>query len=237
MKVEIWSDVVCPWCYVGKRQWEDALSRFGHADRVEVVWRSFELDPRAPDRVELPMREVLKRKYGMSDDQARAANRRITDVAAGLGLEYHLDEVQLGNSFDAHRLVHLAAGQGLGDAMKERLFAAYFTEGSSIGDHDRLVALAAEVGLDPELVRSTLSGDRFAADVRADEARAAALGVSGVPFFVIDEAYGVSGAQPAEALLSALEQAWSESHPVAAVAANGPGAPDPGGCGDGVCAV
>ena len=211
MKVEIWSDVVCPWCYVGKRQFEQALSRFAHADQVELQWRSFELDPRSPARVGLPMSEILQRKYGMTAEQAEQANERMTALAAELGLEYHLDAVQAGNTFDAHRLVHLAARRGLGDAMEERLFTAYFTEGRSIGDHAGLVGLAAEVGLDPDEVNAALGGDDFAAEVRDDEARASSLGISGVPFYVIDQTYGVSGAQPADVLLGALEQAWSES--------------------------
>jgi predicted DsbA family dithiol-disulfide isomerase len=212
VKVEIWSDVVCPWCYVGKRQFEDALSRFPHADQVEVVWRSFELDPNSPAKVGVPMSEILQRKYGMSAADAEAANRRMTDLAASLGLEYHLDDVQAGNTFDAHRLIHLASEHGLGDAMKERLFAAYFTESLSLGDRATLTGLATEVGLDPGEVEAALAGDAFADEVRQDEARAAAIGVSGVPFFVIDEAYAISGAQPADVLVGALEQAWSASH-------------------------
>ena len=233
MKVEIWSDVVCPWCYVGKRQFEEALSRFEHADEVDVEWRSFELDPNAPTLVGLPMSRILERKYGMTAEQAEAANARMTGLAADVGLEYHLDEVKAGNTFDAHRLIHLAARHGLGDAMKERLLAAYFTEGLSVGDLPTLATLAGEVGLDPDEVEATLHSDDFAAEVRADEARAAALGVSGVPFFVIDEAFGVSGAQPADVLLGAMDRAWSESH----VAASVPAATDTVGpaCSDGVC--
>ena len=235
MKVEIWSDVVCPWCYVGKRQFEDALSRFGHADQVTVEWRSFELDPDSPARVELPMSTILQKKYGMTAAQAEAANQRMTALAASVGLEYHLDDVRPGNTFDAHRLVHLAATHGLGDAMKERLFRAYFTEGRSPGDRDTLLALAEEVGLDADEVRAVLDGDGFAVEVRHDEARAGALGATGVPFFVIDEAYGVSGAQPADVLLGALDRAWSDRHPLTVVE----GPTDAGGnaCADGACAV
>jgi predicted DsbA family dithiol-disulfide isomerase len=211
VKVEIWSDLVCPWCYVGKRQFEQALSRFAHADQVELQWRSFELDPRSPARVGLPMSEILQRKYGMTAGQAERANARMAAVAAELGLEYHLAAVQAGTTFDAHRLVHLASRRGLGDAMAERLFAAYFTEGLSIGDHATLVALAAEVGLDADEVGDALGGDDFAAEVRDDETRASSLGISGVPFYVIDHKYGVSGAQSADVLLGALERAWSES--------------------------
>jgi predicted DsbA family dithiol-disulfide isomerase len=237
VKVEIWSDVVCPWCYVGKRQFEDALSRFGHADQVSVEWRSFELDPSSPARVDMPMSTILQRKYGMTPEQAEAANRRMTTLAASVGLEYHLDEVQVGNTFDAHRLIHLAATHGLGDAMKERLFAAYFTEGQSPSEHDTLARLGTEVGLDPAEVRATLDGEDFAAEVRDDEARAASLGVSGVPFFVIDEAFGVSGAQPPDVLLGALERAWSESHPLVRLDAPPDQGPVGDACADGACAL
>ena len=134
MKIEIWSDVVCPWCYVGKRNLEAALAEFPHADQVEVEWRSFELDPNTPTRVGLSMDEVLERKYGMTPAQATDANRKMTELAASVGLEYHLDRVQIGNTFDAHRVIHLAAHEGLGGAMKERLLRAYFTEGRAISD-------------------------------------------------------------------------------------------------------
>ncbi len=234
MKVEIWSDVVCPWCYVGKRQFEAALSQFAHADQVSVEWRSFELDPDSPRRVGVPMSQILQRKYGMTEEQADQANRRMTDMAAGLGLEYHLDRVQAGNTFDAHRLIHLAAEDGRGDAMKERLLAAYFTEGRSVGDPATLSELAAEVGLDADEVEATLHSDRYAAEVRGDEAKASSLGASGVPFFVIDGAYGVSGAQGAEVILRAMERAWAETHPVMVTAG---GAGDEAGCTDGSCSI
>jgi predicted DsbA family dithiol-disulfide isomerase len=236
MKVEIWSDVVCPWCYIGKRNFEQALGSFGHADQVEVEWRSFELDPNSPARVAMPMSEILQRKYNMSREQAEAANARLTSLAAGVGLEYHLEDAQVGNTFDAHRLIHFAATTGRGDAMKERLLAAYFTEGKSPSDHATLTALAVEIGLDGDEAAAVLAGDRFADEVRADESRAAALGVSGVPFFVIDEAYGVSGAQPPEVLLGALDRAWSESHPITVL--EGVAGPDgDASCSDGACAV
>lgn len=236
MKVEIWSDVVCPWCYVGKRQFEEALGRFGHADDVRVTWRSFELDPSSPPEVGMSMDRILERKYGMTAEQARAANGRMTSLAAGLGLEYHLDKVRAGNTFDAHRLIHLAATHGLGGVLKERLLAAYFTEGRSIGDHATLTELATEVGLDPGEVGATLAGHAFAAEVRADEARASALGATGVPFFVIDERFGVAGAQGADALLGALERAWGESHPVELLTPEGPGTGS-AACADGACPI
>jgi predicted DsbA family dithiol-disulfide isomerase len=238
VKVEIWSDVVCPWCYIGKRHFEEALSRFDHADQVEVEWRSFELDRHLPASVGVPMARLLEQKYGMTPHQAEAANARMTGLAADVGLEYHLDQAQPGNTFDAHRLIHLAAAHGRGDAMKERLLAAYFTQGRSPSGHDVLAELAVDVGLERDEVVATLAGDRFADAVRRDEAQAAAYGVTGVPFFVIDQAYGVAGAQPPEALLAALDQAWTASHPITMVQVPGagPGGGDPS-CADGACAV
>jgi len=216
VKVEIWSDVVCPWCYIGKRNLEAALAQFSHADQVSVEWRSFELDPTTPRRVELSMDEVLERRYGMSPDEASAANRQMTELAAKVGLEYHLDRVQIGNTFDAHRLIHLADHQGLAQAMKERLLAAYFTEGRAVSDPAVLAELAAEVGLDPARVDEVLSGDEFAAEVRADEARAVEFGSTGVPFFVVDGRFGIPGAQPPDVLLRLLERVWNSSEEAAA---------------------
>ena len=211
MLVEIWSDVVCPWCYVGKRNLEAALAEFDHADRVVVEWRSYELDPTTPARVELSMDEVLERKYGMTPEQASTANRQMTELAAKVGLEYHLDRVQIGNTFDAHRLIHLATHDGKAGALKERLLRAYFTEGRAVSDPATLADLAADVGLDAARVAEVLSGDEFAADVRADEARALELGSTGVPFFVFDERLGVPGAQPPDVLLRLLIRAWDTS--------------------------
>lgn len=220
MKIEIWSDVVCPWCYVGKRNLEAALADFPHADQVTIEWRSFELDPTTPARVDLSMDEVLERKYGMSPDEAAAANRQMTELAAGVGLEYHLDRVRIGNTFDAHRLIHLAARQGRGGAMKERLLHAYFTEGRSVSDPSGLADLAAEVGLDGERVAAVLASDEYADDVRSDESRAVELGSTGVPFFVLDGRFGVPGAQPADVLLRLLHRAWDSSEESAATTAD-----------------
>jgi predicted DsbA family dithiol-disulfide isomerase len=205
LTVEIWSDVVCPWCYLGKRRFEKALAAFEHRDDVEVVWRSFELDPYAPREREGSSAEHLARKYGMSVEQAEETNAQMTALAASEGLEYHLDRTRGGNSFHAHRLIHLAAGHGLQDAMKERLMRAYFTDGEAIGDRDTLARLAADVGVDPAPLRDDAA---YADAVRADEELAARIGIRGVPYFVLDRRYGVSGAQPAELLLQALEKAW-----------------------------
>jgi predicted DsbA family dithiol-disulfide isomerase len=216
MLVEIWSDVVCPWCYVGKRNLEVALAGFEHADRVTIEWRSYELDPNTPARVELSMDEVLERKYGMTSEQATRANLQMTELAATVGLEYHLDQVQIGNTFDAHRLIHLAAAEGVAGEMKERLLRAYFTEGRAISDPVTLTELAGEVGLDPARVAEVLDGDEFGAEVRADEARAMELGSTGVPFFVFDGRLGIPGAQPPDVLLRLLDRAWDTSAEAAA---------------------
>ncbi len=215
MKVEIWSDVVCPWCYVGKRNLEAALAEFPHADEVTVEWRSFELDASTPRQMDLSMDEVLQRKYGMSPEEATAANRQMTELAAKVGLEYHLDKVQIGNTFDAHRLIHLADTQGLGGAMKERLLAAYFTEGRSVSDPAELARLGVEVGLDRARVDTVMAGDEFGAEVRADEAQAVELGCTGVPFFVVDGKFGIPGAQPPDVLLRLLNRVWDKSEEAA----------------------
>ena len=217
MLVEIWSDVVCPWCYIGKRNLETALAQFDHADRVSVEWRSFELDPTTPNRVELSMDEVLERKYGMTAEQASTANRQMTELAAEVGLEYHLDRVQIGNTFDAHRLIHLADHEGKADEMKERLLRAYFTEGTAISDPATLAELASEIGLDAVRVAEVIDGDEFGVEVRADETRAQELGSTGVPFFVFDGRLGVPGAQPSDVLLRLLNRAWDTSVEAGAV--------------------
>ena len=211
LTVEIWSDVVCPWCYIGKRRFEAALARFPHADEVEVTFRSFELDPSAPGQSEGSGPERLAAKYGVTVDEARAMNARVTEAAAGEGLDYDLESTRSGNTFDAHRLLHLAAAHGVQAEAKERLMQAYFTEGEPISDPDALVPLVASVGVPEDEARAVLSSDRFTAEVRADEQLAAQLGIRGVPFFVLGRRYGVSGAQPADALLGALEQAWDDS--------------------------
>jgi predicted DsbA family dithiol-disulfide isomerase len=225
MQVDIFSDVVCPWCAIGKRRFEAALGQFEHADEVEVVWRAFELDPNAPARREGDYADRLARKYGMSREQAIAANEGLTATAAAEGFEFHFERAQPGNTFDAHRLLHYAreAGPGLQDALKERLLVAYFTEGAPIGDPETLVRLAAEVGLDPAECAEILAGDRYAGAVRADERQAHELEVTGVPFFVVDGKFGIPGAQDPETILSVLRRAWTKAHPLemAAVPAAG----------------
>ncbi len=218
MQVEIWSDVVCPWCYIGKRRFETALAGFEHRDEVEVVWRSYELDPKAPAEREGDPAVRIARKYGLSVDQARASQARITELAAVEGLDYHLDRAAGGNTFDAHRLIHLAARAGLGDAMKERLLRAHLVEALPIGNRDTLVSLAAEVGLDAGTVAGALAGDDFGDAVRTDELRAREIDVMGVPFFLFDGRLGISGAQDPQVLARVLDRAWAESEPVVVTA-------------------
>ncbi len=235
LTVEIWSDVVCPWCYIGKRRFEAALARFAHRDEVDLVWRSFELDASAPPSPAEPgsYADRLAAKYGRSREQAQEMLDTMTATAAQEGLDFRFDLARPGSTFDAHRLLHLALEHGVQDALKERLDRATFTEGSPSSDHAALAALAIEVGLPADEVADVLGADRYADAVRADEAQARAYGISGVPFFVVDGRYGISGAQPADVVLQALETAWGERAPLTLVAAAG-SAP---GCEGDACAV
>ena len=239
MKVEIWSDVVCPWCYIGKRRFEAALAAFAHRDEVEVEWKAFELDPAAGSATASPGADDYARrlaaKYGTGVEQAQSMIDSMTQAAAGEGLDFRFEKAVRANTADAHQVILLAGERGVQDAVKERLLRAYFTEGAAVGDREVLVRLAAEAGLDAGEVRSALEEDRYLAAIRAEEAEAAALGVRGVPFFVVDRRYGVSGAQPAEHLLAVLERAWAESRPLTLVPAEG-GAGD-GACGPDGCAI
>ncbi len=244
MKVEIWSDVVCPWCHIGKRRFEQALARFEHRDDVEVHWRSFELDPgaesaTAADEVApTAYAQRLATKYGTSVDAAEQMISTMTDSAAAEGLDFRFDKAVRANTFDAHQVLHLAGERGVQDAAKERFLLAYFTEGEAVADRDVLVRLATEVGLDAAEVRTALDEQTYAAAVRADESQAMAYGIQGVPFFVIDSAYGVSGAQPADALLQVLDQAWAASHPLTMVGTQATGDADSGqACGPDGCAI
>jgi predicted DsbA family dithiol-disulfide isomerase len=211
MQVEIWSDVVCPWCYVGKRRFESALASFAHRGDVDVVYRSFELDPSAAPGVTTPTVELLAGKYGMSVAQAHDAQQQMERRAARDGLSFHMDGLRSGNTRDAHRLLQLARARGRQAELAERLHRAYFTDQISIFDHASLADLAAEVGLDRHEVTTVLSGDKYDDEVRADEETARSLGATGVPFFVIDRRYGISGAQPAQTITQVLERAWSDT--------------------------
>ncbi len=207
MDVDIWSDIVCPWCYVGKRRFERALAGFAHRADVRIVHRAFQLNPAFPRDKTSPRRQALMSKYGVSEARARDMDAQMVRTAAGEGLEFNLEGGLTGNTFDAHQVVRLAAGHGLQDAVVERLFRAYFTEQRSIFDEPSLVELAAEVGLDPAGTTTALRAHACADDVREDLDLARRIGITGVPFFVIDMTYGISGAQPAEVFAEALRKA------------------------------
>jgi predicted DsbA family dithiol-disulfide isomerase len=206
---------------VGKRRFEAALEQFEHRDDVTVTWRAFELDPAAPHERTGERAAHLAEKYGVTVEQAREMEEQMAATAAGDGLAFDFGAARSGNTFDAHRLVHLAAEHGLQDAMKERLFAAYLEQGELVSDHATLARLGTEIGLPGEAVEELLAGDRYAAEVRDDERTAASLGISAVPFFVVDRAIGASGAHPPAALLQLLEQGWARRTPPLATIADG----------------
>jgi predicted DsbA family dithiol-disulfide isomerase len=235
MKVEIWSDVVCPWCYIGKRRFEAALAQFPHRDQVEVEWKAFELDPTATSAAaEEPAGEReyatrLAAKYGTDVDSAQQMIDTMTAQAAAEGLVFRFDRAVRANTVDAHQVIHLAGLRGVQDAVKERLLKGYFTEGEAVGDCDTLVRLAVQAGLDADEVRAALDEGRYVRAVRADEREAQAIGIHGVPFFVVDRRYGVSGAQPADVLRQVLDKAWGERSPLI-MADSGADACGPDGC-------
>jgi predicted DsbA family dithiol-disulfide isomerase len=207
MRVDIWSDVICPWCYLGKARFSKALTSFAHRDEVEVVYRSFELDPGYPkDRSETTF-AMLSRKYGMSGADARAAESRIAALAAAEGLGF-APERPVGNTFDIHRVLHLGLAKGVQAELVRAVDQAYFAQGQPVFDRDAITGIAAEAGLDAALTGDVIDDDGYAEEVRQDELQARQLGITGVPFIAIDMALGVSGAQPVETLASALQQAW-----------------------------
>ena len=207
MKIEIWSDVVCPWCYIGKRRLSRALGEFEHADEVTVAWRSFQLNPDTPPGTAVPTAKYLAQRFG---PQASQMTGRVAELAREEGLDFDFDAALTVNTLDAHRVLHLAADLGVGDAAKERLLRAHFTEGADLSDPQTLVRLAGEAGVDTGRAREVLAGTEYADAVRADIELAQAFGATGVPFFVIDRKYGLSGAQPAETFLQALRTAYAD---------------------------
>jgi predicted DsbA family dithiol-disulfide isomerase len=213
LRIDVWSDLVCPWCAIGNRRLERALERFPHRDRVEVVWHSFELDPSAPRVRPGDHATHIAEKYGRTPADAEAMVQRVIDLAAEDGLTLRLLQARGGNTFDAHRLLHFAAERGLEPALRGRLFRGYMTESEAIGEPEVLVRLAAEAGLPPDETRAVLAGDRYAQDVRDDEEAAAAIGIGGVPFFILGGRIGVSGAQPVAVFVRALDQAWAKQEP------------------------
>lgn len=213
MKVEIWSDVMCPFCYIGKRRFEEALSRFPNKDHVEVVWKSFELNPALVTNPQKSVTEYLAETKGWTLEYTQQVQAHVIDMAKEVGLHYDFDKAVMANSFDAHRLIQLAKTKGKGDAAEERLFKAYFTEGKNTADHDTLTQLGTEIGLDAQEIKILLEGNEFAEAVQRDEYEARQIGVRGVPYFVFNDKYAVSGAQLAETFLGALTQAYAEWTP------------------------
>lgn len=211
MQVEIWSDVICPWCYIGKRRFEQALAGFAHKDSVQVIWRSFELDPNAPPQRAGTLQELLANKYRVSLQEAAGMNARVTSLAKEAGLEYHLDQARPGNTLGAHRLLHFASSRQLGDRASERLMRAYFSEALPVGEHAALAKLAPDFDITESEALAILDSDAYLQEVRADEARAADFGITAVPCFVIDENSSISGAQSVKTFADALQQAWSKS--------------------------
>jgi predicted DsbA family dithiol-disulfide isomerase len=216
MKIEIWSDVMCPFCYIGKRNFETALEQFSNKNGIEVVWKSFQLDPSLPEVQDSNYTDYLMVSKGLGRPQVEGMLNNVTQMAKGVGLEYDFDRAVMVNSFKAHRVLQLAKTRGLGDAAEERLFRAFFTEGRNIADDDTLLELGKEAGLNETEIRSSLSDERYSDMVKQDIQEARAIGVTGVPFFVFNRKYAVSGAQPPQAFLQTLEKAyteWREANP------------------------
>src|SRR3954462_6024431 len=214
MQVEVWSDVVCPWCYIAKRRLESALEQFPHRDQVEVVWRSFQLVPSVPEGETHPTLPALAAKYGASVEDMRANMSRVEQLAAAEGLDYHLADGISGNTLLAHELLHLAAEHGKRNELNERLLHAYFEEGRSVFDADSLVPFAVDVGLDEAEVREALADRRYLAAGGEHGATGQPFGPPGAPFFVVARKSGAAGAQPAELLLQILERAWADANPL-----------------------
>lgn len=210
LAVDVWSDVACPWCRIGRANLQQALAEFAHADDVAVTWHSFELDPTAPATSGETVGQMLAAKYGTDEAGVTAMWERVSALGAQAGLRFDFPNAKQGNTFDAHRLIHLARERGRQDAVVGALFEAQHERGAALGDRAELARIVVAAGLDPDEVDAVLAGDDYAADVRADEQLAARLGISGVPFFVLDGRYGLSGAQPPAQLVAALEQAWAD---------------------------
>lgn len=210
MKVEIWSDIACPFCYIGKRKFEHALDGFNQKDEVEVVYKSFQLDANAPQNTTETMNQMLAKKYGQSVEQVEQMQKQVTVQANEVGLDYHLNDAKMTNTLDAHRLIHLAKEKGKMSEMKEQLLKSYFVEGKHVGEIESLVEIAAAVGLDKEEVTSVLASDQYKKEVEADMQEGVQLGVQGVPFFVFNRKYAVSGAQPSNVFSEVLTKVIEE---------------------------
>ena len=230
MEIEIWSDVACPWCFIGKRRFEAALAAFPHRDSVDVTWRSYQLDPTLPEHYDGTELEYLSSRKGIPAEQVSQMFGHVAEQAKADGLNYRFDAVVVANSFTAHRLIHLAAAHGKQDEAKERLLRDHFEHGKDIGSRQYLTSLGVELGIGPAEVDELFTTDKYADAVRFDVEEGRSLGISGVPFFVIDRKYGLSGAQPAETFTAALNQAWQESNPLVLVNSGDGEACGPDGC-------
>jgi predicted DsbA family dithiol-disulfide isomerase len=211
MKIDIWSDIMCPFCYIGKRKLECALKDFEHKDQVEIVWHSFQLDPNMTTQPGKSIQQYLAERKGQSIEWSLKVHAQVAQSASAEGLKYNFDKAVIANSFDAHRLIHLAQKRGMGGAAKEALLKAYFTDGKNISDHNTLMQIGIDLGLRVVEIGEVLNSNAYANEVKEDMEQANALGVNGVPFFVLDDKYAISGAQPAEVFLNGLRQAWSEA--------------------------
>ncbi len=228
--IEVWSDIACPWCFIGKHRFETALAQHPHRGAVDVVWRSYQLSPDTPAGLRRPEVDALVEMKGMPADQAKRMFAHVASTAAADGLVMDFDTVIAANTFDAHRLIHVAGDRG--DVVMAALFRAHFEQGRVIDDREELVVIATEVGLDADAIRAALASDAAADRVRDDLESARALGVTGVPFFVANRAVAVSGAQPVEVFTQLLDQAWTTVAPNVAPALEAGDA-----CTDGACAV
>lgn len=210
MKVEIWSDIMCPFCYIGKRRFETALQQFPGKEDIEIVWKSFQLNPSIKTEAGKNINEYLADTKGWTIEYAKQMNAHVTNMAKEVGLHYNFDKAMVANTFDAHRLIQLAKANRKGDEMEERLFKAYFTEGENTADHATLIQLGTEIGLDPATIKKVLASNEYADKVEQDIYEAQQIGVRGVPYFVLNDRYAVSGAQASETFLGALNKAWGE---------------------------
>ncbi|MES2064004.1 MAG: DsbA family oxidoreductase [Bacteroidota bacterium] len=210
MKIEIWSDVMCPFCYIGKRRFEDALQQFEHKGKVEIEWKSFQLNPDMVTDPSTNINQYLADAKGWTLDYALQMNNHVTEMAAEVGLTYHMDTAVVANSFNAHQFTHLAKKHGLGDAAEEALFKAYFTDGKNVDDTDTLAELGTAIGLDADEIKQTITTSTYADAVKHDIAEAQYLGIQGVPFFVMNGKYGVSGAQAVPVFSQTIEKAFAE---------------------------
>ena len=216
MKIEIWSDVMCPFCYIGKRHFEEALSKFSDKEHIDIEWKSFQLDPTMPDVVEESQEDYLVKRKGMSRDQIQGMLQNVTAMGKEAGLDFNFDQSIMVNSQKAHQLIQFAKSKGLGNEIKERLFQAYFTEGKNVADETTLTELGKEIGLDENELQVAFNDDKYLYQMKQDIQEAQNIGVRGVPFFVFDRKYGVSGAQPTEAFLETLNKSfgeWREKNP------------------------